>query len=380
MMQANRILKILQELVRIPSQYGNEQQISSWIFDFLAELGYEPHTVEVPDSGPNVVAEFNVDSTQPWILLNSHSDTVEAMRGWTRDPYGERVGDKFYGIGACDMKSGLAVQLAIMEGLLKDECKPKLNVLFTAVTDEELWSRGTVTLIEKEIITAEKVAYAIVGEPHYLGNFLVGRRGRLILDITVHGKAAHGATPKRGVNAINEAARLVQSLESLDVGYMEEFDIEGSKCFLAIHGGVISLSVPETVSLVLDRHYLPTQTSEMVLDAVLEIMKNTELDPSTSVKVNIHPRPTQAPLPFYTPLDNPLVRVTAEEVKLATGIDPRFLLGRTVADSNFIGMLGIPTIDLGPSGKKSHSADEWCDIPSLKQIYQVYQGILTKIS
>lgn len=379
-MLANRILEILQELVRIPSQYGKEQKISSWIFDFLNELGYEPYTVDVPESGPNVIAEFCVDSNRPWILLNSHSDTVEKMRGWTYDPYGERIGDKFYGIGACDMKSGLAVQLAIMEGLMRDEIKPKLNVLFTAVTDEELWSRGTVTLIDKKIITPEKVAYAIVGEPHYLGNFLVGRRGRFILDITVHGKAAHGATPERGVNAINEAARLVQSLEALDVGYMEEFNIEGSKCFLAIHGGVISLSVPETVSLVLDRHYLPTQTSEMVLEAVLEIIQNSELDAETKVEVNIHPRPTRQPLPFYTPLDNPLISITAEEVKLATGNEPRLLLGRTVADSNFIGMLGIPTIDLGPSGKKSHSADEWCDIPSLGQIYQVYQGILTKLS
>jgi succinyl-diaminopimelate desuccinylase len=379
-MDNNRLLEILRDLVRIPSQYGTEHEISSWIFDFLIDVGYEAYTVEVLESGPDVIAEFIVDRAKPYILLNSHSDTVEEMRGWTRNPYGELVDDKFYGIGACDMKSGLAVQLAIMEGLKKDEFKPRLNIMFTAVTDEELWSRGTITLIDQNIITPEKVAYAIVGEPHYLGNFLVGRRGRLILDITIHGKAAHGATPERGVNAINEAARLVQSLESLDVGYMEEFDIGGSKCFLAINGGVISLSVPETVQLVLDRHYLPTQTSEMVLDAVLEIIKNTELDPSTIVEVNIHPRPTRAPLPFYTPLDNPLVRITGEEVKLATGIEPRFLLGRTVADSNFIGMLGIPTIDLGPSGKGSHSADEWCDVSSLKQLYQVYQGILAKLN
>ncbi|MHA2062642.1 MAG: M20 family metallopeptidase, partial [Candidatus Sifarchaeia archaeon] len=379
--QNDRIFQILRELVQIPSQYGKEREISSWIFDFLADLGYEPYNVEVPDSGPDVIAEFHVDSNKPWILLNSHSDTVEKMRGWTRDPYGERVGEKFYGIGACDMKSGLAVQLAVMEGLMRDEVTPKLNVLFTAVTDEELWSRGTTTLIDKNIISPNRVAYAIVAEPHYLGNFLVGRRGRLILDIVVHGKAAHGATPKRGVNAINEAARIIQNLESsLDVGYMEEFNIEGSQCFLAINGGVNSLSVPETVKLVLDRHYLPIETSELVLEAVLEIIQNTELDPETKVEVSIHPRPTREPLPFYTPLDNPLVRITAEEVKLATGIEPKFLLGRTVADSNFIGMLGIPTIDLGPSGKGSHAADEWCDIPSLKQLYQVYQGILAKLN
>lgn len=378
-MQNSRIFEILQELVRIPSQYGKEQEISSWIFDFLADLGYEPFTVEVPDSGPDVIAEFHVDSNKPWILLNSHSDTVEEMRGWTRNPYGELVGEKFYGIGACDMKSGLAVQLGIMKGLLKGEFKPKLNVLFTAVTDEELWSRGTITLIDKNIISSDKVAYAIVGEPHYLGNFLVGRRGRLILDIVVHGKAAHGATPKRGVNAINEAARLIQNLEALDVGYMEEFNIEGSQCILAINGGVNSLSVPETVKLVLDRHYLPIETAGMVVEAVLEIIKNTELDPN-KVEVSIHPRPTRAPLPYYTPLDNPLVQITAEEVKLATGIEPKFLLGRTVADSNFIGMLGIPTIDLGPSGKGSHSADEWCDVPSLEVLYHVYQGILVKLN
>ncbi|MFX1521819.1 MAG: M20 family metallopeptidase [Promethearchaeota archaeon] len=379
-MDNNRILEFLRDLVRIPSQYGKEHEISSWIFDFLTDIGYDAYTIEVPESGPDVIAEYIVDRAKPYILLNSHSDTVEEMRGWTRDPYGDRVDDKFYGIGACDMKSGLAVQLAIMEGLKRGAFKPSLNVMLTAVTDEELWSRGTITLIDQNIITPEKVAYAIVGEPHYLGNFLVGRRGRVILDITIHGKAAHGATPERGVNAINEAARLVQSLESLDVGYMEEFDIGGSKCFLAINGGVISLSVPETVTLVLDRHYLPTQTSEMVLEAVLNIVKNTKLDPVTKVEVKIHPRPTRQPLPFYTPLDNPLVRITAEEVRSVTGIEPRFLLGRTVADSNFIGMLGIPTIDLGPSGKKSHSADEWCDISSLKQIYQVYMGVLEKLN
>lgn len=377
-MKTSELLDILRNLVAIPSTYGNEHVISSWIKDYLQDNGYNPYSVEVPESGPNIVSEYIVDKNLPFLLLNGHMDTVEEMKGWTFNPYGELVGNKYYGIGSYDMKSGLALLLATMKSISSGAVKPKLNILFTAVSDEELWSRGTTTLIEEDIVNDQRIKYALVAESQGLGNIVIGRRGRLIFEIIVHGKSAHAATPEKGINAINEVVKVVQSLENIKLGYMKEYNCKGSSCLLAIEGKSISLSVPETVKLELDRHYTPNYTPAKVIEDIKESIKNANLNKDTTIAIKIKKRPSPAPEAYITDPNNNLVQIAVEEMEKIGKVEPKLLIGRSVADSNQIGKLGIPIIDLGPSGKNEHKANEYVDVDTLETYYKIYSNIIQK--
>ena len=159
--------------------------------------------------GNNVIAEIGNDQG-PTILLNAHMDTVKICDGWKRDPFGARVeGDRLYGLGALDMKSGLAAAMIAMEQLktIKDQLQGR--VIFTAVVDEEgPYGLGTDTLIRDGITS--KCDMAIVTEPaaafapQNIHNpcILIGARGRYLYEIRVKGKAAHGSMPYLGINAV----------------------------------------------------------------------------------------------------------------------------------------------------------------------------------
>ena len=103
-MKKSELLDILKELVAIPSTYGKEYKIASWIKDYLQDIGFNPFSVDVPESGPDIITEYIVDKKLPFFLLNGHMDTVEEMIGWNYNPYGELIDNKYYGIGSYDMK------------------------------------------------------------------------------------------------------------------------------------------------------------------------------------------------------------------------------------------------------------------------------------
>src|SRR5512139_629387 len=105
--ERERLVRWLQELIRIPSVTGNEAAAARYVEEELRALGYRPRV-----EAHNVFFETGEGPT--CLLLNSHLDTVELGKGGTRDPVGGVLeGDRVYGRGARDDKGNIAAMLEI---------------------------------------------------------------------------------------------------------------------------------------------------------------------------------------------------------------------------------------------------------------------------
>jgi len=143
----------------------------------------------------------------PPLLLLGHVDTVWPRGTLARMPF--RVdGGRGYGPGTHDMKGGLVV---LLEALRRAETHHELRVVVNA--DEEIGSPGSRKLLEDAAIGA--VAAFVVEAPGEGGQLKTARKGIGRFTLTIHGRAAHAATPAEGVSAIEEFAHQVLRLQRL---------------------------------------------------------------------------------------------------------------------------------------------------------------------
>src|SRR5579871_5111788 len=106
-------------LVAIESTPGKEGAVQRAIAAWLAEHAIAAELQPTEGDRPNVVARIE-NGAGPTLLLNGHADTVLAAAGWSSDPWTpRREGERLYGLGACDMKSGLAVALLATRALAR---------------------------------------------------------------------------------------------------------------------------------------------------------------------------------------------------------------------------------------------------------------------
>ncbi|MGB9636790.1 MAG: M20 family metallopeptidase, partial [Thermoplasmata archaeon] len=135
-------VELLKELIRQRSVLGTEGEIASFIYHLIEPYSSEIYYQDLGDGRKNVIA-FGSGKKERCILLNAHMDTVEVMKNWSVDPFaGVEADGKIFGLGACDMKAGLAIFLSLFA-----EFSEKLNIIFTACADEEGESLGAFQLI-----------------------------------------------------------------------------------------------------------------------------------------------------------------------------------------------------------------------------------------
>ncbi|SFG42865.1 succinyl-diaminopimelate desuccinylase [Halopelagius inordinatus] len=379
-------VSLLQELVRIPSPYFEEAEISEFVYDWLDERGLDPeyHHVSEPDiteyEGDNVVARLEgSDPDAPTLLLNAHMDTVLLVDDWEEDPTSGRIEDgKLYGQGACDMKGGLAAVMKAFEALAESDAELRGDVLLTAVVDEEgPYGLGTDRLIRDGY--TDDCDMAVVTEPGPIlaqedienPALLLGARGRFLYDIEVRGRAAHGSKPHTGVNAVVDAGKLAAELDELETGSHPKLG-DGSVCPLKIEGGSQTLSVPERARLMVDRHVVVGETEAEVLADAERVV--SELDIESEVDVGFREAPDDDIRygPYVTEENHPLVESLTGATRNVTGTDPAYGYFSSVGDFNYLGdRAGLPTVILGPDGENIHGAGEFVVLDDVVEVADI---------
>jgi acetylornithine deacetylase len=191
---------------------AGEGEIARFVRDWARSQGLEAEIVEETAGRPSVIVRARGTGTGRSLLLCAHLDTV-GVEG-VSDPFTARVdGDRMYGRGAYDMKSGLASALlscaaARSLGLAGD-------VIVAAVADEEHASLGV-----QEVLRSVRADAAIVTEPTEL-EITVAHKGFAWLEIEVTGVAAHGSRPGLGVDAILKMGPILTGLAELDQRLIE---------------------------------------------------------------------------------------------------------------------------------------------------------------
>lgn len=365
-------IDLLQDLVRIPSPYFEEEEIARFVHGWLDDRGLDPeyHRVSEPEltgyEGENVLARSTgSDPNAPTLLLNAHMDTVRIVDAWDEDPCSGRIEDgKLYGQGACDMKGGLAAVMVAFAALSRLDLRG--DVLLTAVVDEEgpyglgsdaLLRDGFVDDCDAAIVTepGPPLAQSDVENPA----LVLGARGRYLYDIEVRGRAAHGSRPERGVNAVVDAGRIAEALDGLAVDSHPLLG-DGSVCPLRIEGGSQTLSVPERARLYVDRHVVPGETKSRVRAEAEAAVADLDLESEVTVGFREAPADDVHYGPYVTDPDHPLVESLSDASRAVTGVDPATAYFTSVGDFNYFGdRAGLPTVILGPDGENIHGAGEF---------------------
>lgn len=347
---------LTERLVRQRSYPGEEAAVQREVGGWFREMGIEPELQDLHDGRQNVIVTVE-NGDGPVLLLNGHVDTVLAAQGWSSDPWQpRRDGDRLYGLGACDMKSGVAAAMLATRALAR---RPELwagTVIFTSVVDEEAYSLGALGLVERGL----RADACIVTEANWERPNL-GGVGKVLVRADITGKAAHGSWPADGINAAVEAARLVARLDELPMG--QHARMTPTQTVLAFNSGSAQyvITVPETAGFTINRHTVPGETGEQVL-ADMRALAGA-LDSPATFEFAIDP-------PYYpaweTDASDPLVARFSSAYAAEIGHEPEFEYNQGVADTNYFSAdLGIPCVQFGPYGSNYHQANEWVDIPSI---------------
>jgi len=389
-----RVEKLIRDLVKIPSPWFEEKEVAKFVKKWLEKRNLNPWYHKVSEKeftgfeGNNVIAEVGNDNG-PTVLLNAHLDTVKICDGWKRDPLGADVeGDRLYGQGALDMKSGLAAAMIAVEELKKIEKQLNGGVLFTAVVDEEgPYGLGTDALIRDGIV--DNCDMAIVTEPAAFAPqgvhnpcLLIGARGRYLYDIRVKGRSTHGSTPNLGVNAVIDASKIVLELRKIKLGY-HPFLGKGSLCVLMIEGGGETLSVPDKCRILVDRHVVIGETEEMVKKDVETVVEKLNMESKVEVGFRDAPYPEVRGYGAYiTSKDHRLVIELENSFRKIFGQNPILSSFVSVGDFNYLGDINranLPTVMIGPSGDNPHAPEEYVDVEDATKITKVLLGGLINL-
>src|SRR5690554_2609173 len=279
-----RLAELTSKFVATPSVNGEhpEAALAEVIAAELAPYGFALHMVGDPIR-PSLAA---VLGTHPGdagrgVVLNGHMDTVpvDDAEHWMHPPFGGAVADgAVHGRGACDMKGGLAIMVALGQWLAGRPSLPERLVLQFAM-GEERGEPGTESLVEADFVAP----FGVVLEPTEL-QIGIAQRGLVTLRITVHGRAAHASSRHLADNPIRHVPAVLDVLRRLEDAENRQHPLLGRPTWTptAVHAGVIPSMIPGACEVQVDRRMLPGDTVERLVsdleDSLLSVLDGVHAD------------------------------------------------------------------------------------------------------
>jgi acetylornithine deacetylase/succinyl-diaminopimelate desuccinylase-like protein len=380
----------LREIVRVPSYTppGDNAPAAEKAASLLEALGATVERHRVPDarahelglrSVVNLVVRHRFGAGGPTIALNAHGDVVPPGDGWTKPPYEGAIADgRMYGRGVAVSKSDIATYAYALEAL-KEAARHGASLRGTVelhfTYDEELGGlAGPGWLLEHGIT---KPDYAIAASFSYA--IVTAHNGALQLEVVVHGKAAHGAMPKTGVDALRAANAMIAAL------YAEADRLERTKSAVAgidsptlivgrIEGGINTNVVPDRVMFRLDRRMIPEEDPAAVEARVRALIEDAA-KAHAGARVEIR-RLLLANALMPRPGHEKLVAALRRHAERVFG-EPIPALGVPLyADARLYGEHGIPTVMYGAGPRtileaNAKRADENLTLDDLKRATKV---------
>ena len=246
-----KLHELMTQLVQIDSTSGSLGELVAlrFVADWMErESGTEYALTWSPGTEtPSAVLLSPREINAPLLLFCGHIDVVPVgdPAAWVHDPFSAKVvQDRMMGRGTSDMKSGLAAAMIAVSNLLRDGRAVALLV----TTGEEAGCRGA--SVCTDILAALPIGAVIVPEST-AGEVALGHRGALWLRVQTRGKAAHGSTPERGVNAIERAAGLMARIPLIPLRSHPHLGDESVNVG-TIHAGIVPNIVPDQCEIQID--------------------------------------------------------------------------------------------------------------------------------
>jgi succinyl-diaminopimelate desuccinylase len=262
------LARVLGQLVRTPSANPGEFEaaMARTVADLLAPTGAAIELVETFPGRPSVGARLSGRPGGPRVVLNGHMDTVPVgdPDAWSVDPLGAEIRDgRLYGRGACDMKAGLATQIAVAHALADRMSEASGELVLHFAVGEERAEPGTLSLLQAGF----GGDVGVCTEPTELRLATV-QRGAAFLSITISGRAAHAGRAELGRNPLDRLGAILQAIraEDADARARPHPLLDGGTCTATmVDAGTKENVVPERCTVVVDRRLLPGETPESAL-------------------------------------------------------------------------------------------------------------------
>ncbi|WP_440995104.1 ArgE/DapE family deacylase [Arhodomonas sp. SL1] len=374
---ADHIRERLVSLIRVPSVTGEEDaavaQIANWLQQVDAEIDYWNDGIAALQRDPRypghevdrawapvVVGVLRGEQPGPSVLLTGHVDVVPPgeYSHWREEPFsGLTRGDRVFGCGASDMKSGLIAAMAAFEAFAESGRNFPGRIIFAAVPAEEDSGLGTLAAIRG----GWHADAAIIPEPTVTSDMpelVIAHAGAMSLRVAVPGKAAHASRRLDGESALDHFLTVYRAMREHEkaVNAVEDHPLmrlHGLPYAInvgTIHGGQWSSSVMDSIEaqvrVGVSLHETIDEAEARFREAILTGIAD---DPW----LHDHPPVIQRLASGFgsaeTPRDHPLVQALAESAEEELRRPPVIAAAPYGCDmSAWVRLAGVPTVLYGP--------------------------------
>lgn len=352
---AQALRDTLLTLCRIPSPIGEEAALCDHVENRLSKSLGSDAIIRFHDS---LIVRAAQRRNAPRIALVGHLDTVRTQH----DGPPRIEGDRVYGAGAADMKSGLAVMIELVERLDLAALPCDLTLIFYE-REEGPFEENRLGPILDAHPGLHELDLAICLEPSD-NEMQLGAMGSIHATLTFLGRSAHSARPWQGDNALYKAANFLRKLEERQP---HDVDLDGYvfrevMTPTVIQGGGPRNVVPGRAELNLNYRFAPGRAPE---DAFAELrafvghdcqIRATDLSPAG------HPHVGNRYIQFLMTCG-----VSGVRSKQAWTDVARF------------DAIGVPGVNLGPgTAAQAHQPNEYTELPQLAEGYAIFERFFTK--
>jgi len=315
--------------------------------------------LEVHRVGDNLVARTNGGHPSR-LLIGGHSDTVPA----NNNDGAIFEGDLVSGLGAADMKGGLAVLMALAENV--EHTAIDVTYLIYACEEVAITHNGLREVFAERPDLLNDVDVAILGEPTS-ALLEAGCQGTMRHRLMLRGQRAHTARAWMGTNAIHRLAAVLTTIAAYQPRrpLIDGCEYHEALQAVLVDGGVAGNVVPDEVSLTIAHRFAPDRTADDAEAHVWETIAPHMADGDTLVCTDLS-------IGAMPGLNHPLL----QSLIARNGLEVKAKLGWT--DVAFFAAHGIPAANFGPGDAPlAHTHGEWVSRSSLNQAYKALFNLVT---
>jgi len=348
---------------------GMERACARRLGAILEEAGFALEYHEFAESRTSLIARIGGDAARPPICFTGHIDVVPlGAAPWTRDAFaGETDGDRLYGRGSTDMKSGIAAFVAAAVAHAPQLARgPGLVLVITA--GEEIGCEGAKYLADRKVLG--QAGAIVVAEP--TANYpYVGHKGLAWFEVETRGVTAHGSMPEVGDNAIVKMAHAIGDLEGFQFP-IASHPVMGKPTLNVgtIRGGLNTNSVPDEARITVDTRTVPGIDHGHLCKSLESLLAPRGARVRKIVDV---------PALYTEPHDEWVQQVyEACTPYLGARPAPRTITFSTDGTDLKRGFGGaVPAVILGPGEPTlAHQTDEWCSMERIAQSVELFGTLM----
>lgn len=379
-------LRVVADMVRHKSysETPGERVLAEHMVAVMTEMGLEAELRPVEGDRVNAIGRWRGTGGGKSLLFNGHIDTNPVTEGWTVDPWGGLVDDRFiYGIGVSNMKAGDAASLCAVKTLIDAGVRLKGDVVLTYVVGELQGGVGTLAAIRDGV----RADYFVNSEPTDL-QAVTMHASAFTFIIELEGKTRHLSKREEAVDAILAACELIPELTGLT---FSDAPTEEHRSINRVHVGVIHGAlgrelhewrppqVADFVRLKGSGRYGPGQTEECAVTDIRRVLDGLEArHPGLKATVTPENREGRPTMPaFEVAKDARIVRAVNSAYEAIRGepqptgaITPPGFFGTDAG--HLFAELGMEGIVCGPGGRYNTMPDERVDVSDYLDMIRIY--------